>query len=280
MRVNIRYVGSSGNEYNLVSDGILHKEANYMQWSWTAVGTKLQYGQRIANFSRNAASYKTTLLFYGLPSKRSALLGALHDDWERDVREVKPGRIYWGDWYIDCYIIDSSTEPTAAMAYTSNEITILAPHPFWQQDYELEFQKQEASVDSNFLDYPYDYPYDYTRPIIGERSIARKFPFKSDFKMTIFGPVVNPHITINGYTYIIYMSVGDGEYLIVDSRAKTVTLYGAGGVQTNAFDNRNKAESVFELIPGGNLQIVWDATFGFNLTIHHERSEPRNEVTP
>ena len=109
MRVNIRYVGSSGNEYNLVSDGILHREANYMTWSWSAVGTKLQYGQRIANFSKNAASYKTTLLFYGLPSKRRALLDALHDDWEQDLREVKPGRIYWGDWHIDCFIIDSST---------------------------------------------------------------------------------------------------------------------------------------------------------------------------
>jgi hypothetical protein len=96
--------------------------------------------------------------------------------------------------------------------------------------------------------------------------------------MTIFGPVVNPQITINGYTYIIYMSVAEGEYLVVDSRAKTVTLYGEGGVQTNAFDNRNKAESVFEQIPGGNLQVVWDATFGFNLTIYHERSEPRIEV--
>ena len=278
MRVNIRYVGSSGNEYNLVSDGILHREANYMTWSWTAVGTKLQYGQRIANFSRNAASYKTTLLFHGLPSKRRALLGALHDDWEQDLRDVKPGRIYWGDWYIDCFIIDSSTEPTEGMAYTSNGITILAPHPFWQQDFELEFAKQEPSGSSNFLEYSYGYSYDYTQPVIGERSVARDFPFKADFKMTIFGPVVNPMVTINGYSYVFYMTIAAGEYLVVDSRAKTVTLYGAGGVQTNAFDNRNKAESVFEQIPGGNLQVVWDATFGFNLTIYHERSEPRTEV--
>ena len=97
--------------------------------------------------------------------------------------------------------------------------------------------------------------------------------------MTIFGPVVNPMVTINGYSYVFYMTIAEGEYLVIDSRAKTVTLYGAGGVQTNAFDNRNKAESVFEQIPGGNLQVVWDATFGFNLTIYHERSEPRIEVT-
>ena len=279
MRVKIRYVSSSGNEYSLVSDGILHKEANYMQWSWTAVGTKLQYGQRIANFSRNAAAYKTTLLFHGIESKRRALIDALHDDWEQDLREVKPGRIYWEDWHIDCFIIDSSTEPTASRANTSNDITILAPRPFWQQDFELEFAKQEQTAGTPFLDYAYGYNYDYTRPVIGERSVARDFPFKADFKMTIFGPVVNPMVTINGYPYIFYMTVEEGEYLVVDSRARTVTLYGAGGVQTNAFDNRNKAESVFEQIKGGNLQVVWDATFGFNLTIYHERSEPRIEVT-
>jgi hypothetical protein len=279
MRVNIRYVGSSGNKYNLVSDGILHREANYMTWSWSAVGTKLQYGQRIANFSRNAASYKTTLLFYGLEPKRRALIDAMHDEFERDLRDVKPGRLYWGDWHIDCFIIASDTQPTNAMSCTSNDITIFAPHPFWQRDITYSFPKQERTEGDAFLDYQYDYEYDYSRPVIGEKTIARSFPFKSDFKMVIYGTAVNPRITINGYTYVFYMTIGAGEYLEIDSREKTVMLYGTDGAQTNAFDNRNKAESVFEKIPGDNLQITWDATFGFELTIHHERSEPRIEVT-
>jgi hypothetical protein len=38
---------------------------------------------------------------------------------------------------------------------------------------------------------------------------------------------------------------------------------------------RNKAESVFEQIPAKSLSLSWPGTFGFDLTLYEERSEPR-----
>ena len=49
----------------------------------------------------------------------------------------------------------------------------------------------------------------------------------------------------------------------------------AGGQKINAFDLRNKEESVFEQIPPGKLALDWSGTFGFDLTLYEERSEPR-----
>ena len=96
--------------------------------------------------------------------------------------------------------------------------------------------------------------------------------------MVIYGQAVNPRIVINGYAYVLYTTIPAGSYVIIDSRKRTITLYTAGQ-KTNLFNFRNKTDSIFKRIPGGNLTIVWDATFGVDITIFHERSEPRIEVT-
>ena len=61
-------------------------------------------------------------------------------------------------------------------------------------------------------------------------------------------------------------------------KKKTVMQFNTDGTQSNIFNLRNKTDSIFQKIPGGNLRISWDATFGVNITIHRERSEPRVEV--
>ena len=163
MRIPIKYIASSGNEYNLISDGIKHKEANYWEWAFKAEGTKLQFGMRVANFSKDAKTYKTTLLMYGPEVERRALFNALHDDFENDIRHQTPGKLIWGDYYLMCFIIESVTKPTRAITQTENEISIFAPYPFWLQDYSVDFPKQEEQTGSQFLDYMYDYEYDYWR---------------------------------------------------------------------------------------------------------------------
>ena len=274
MRVNIKYIASSGNEYDLISNGIRHKEANYHTWGWDVDGTQLQFGFRVADFSRDAAVYKTELVFYGGEAQRRDLIGRLHDDFERDVRTKKPGRIIWGAYYIDCYILESSTEPTEYLTWTSNEISIYAPYPFWIQDLNIELPKGD-SASSGFLDFPYDYAYDYTAPVMGQKIIPSTFPFESEFRMVIYGEAVNPRIVVNEYAYVLNLTVPAGSYVVIDSRAKTIMMYGQTGQQTNVFDYRNKSDSVFQKMPAGNLNIAWDSSYGVDLTIYRERSEPR-----
>ena len=86
MSVLLKYVASSGNEYNLKADSIRTLTANYHRWNWGAEGTTLQYGMRVAHFTRAAAVYETTLLFYGSKLAIKDTLNALHEDFERDVR--------------------------------------------------------------------------------------------------------------------------------------------------------------------------------------------------
>lgn len=277
MRVNIKYVASSGNEYNLITNGIYHKEANYHKWEWEVEGTKLQYGYRVADFSRKPAEYDTELIFYGTYNQRRALVQALHDDFENDVRKKTPGKVIWGDYYLSCYVVSSSTEATEYPTWTSNKVTFYAPYPFWIQDVDVMLPVSAVSG-SGFLDYTYDYSYDYTAPTVGTKYVHSDFPFSSEFKLIIYGLAVNPRITVNGYPYVLYTTIPSGAYVVIDSRNKSIVMY-QGGVQTNMFNYRNKTDSIFEKIPGGNLTVTWDSTFGADLTIYRERSEPRIEVT-
>lgn len=276
MRVPIKYVASSGNTYDLITNGIKHREANYYSWAWDVEGTKLQYGYRVADFSRDAAVYDTELIFYGSEQRRRTLVQNLHDDFENDVRTKRAGKIIWGDYYLECYITESSTEPTEVGTWTSNKITIYAPYPFWVQDFHIVLPASQETA-SGFLDYPYDYPYDYAAPTMGTRHIQTNFPFESEFEMVIYGLAVNPRVVINDYAYALYATIPQGAYVIINSRQKTIMMY-QNGTRTNMFNFRNKTASIFQRITGGDLTISWDSSFGVDLTIYHERSEPRVEV--
>lgn len=277
MRVPITYIASSGHKYNLISNGILHKKANYHTWAYKVQGTKLQYGMRVADFAKDPAVYDTELIFTGGERQRQAVVNTLHDDFEADIRNRKTGRIIWGDYYIDCYVNESLTEPAKSDTQTSNKISIYAPYPFWVQDYKISLYPSQGSQ-SGFLDFPFDFPFDFTAPTIGETTVKSDFLFDSEFEMVIFGPAVNPRVTINGYGYVLYATIPQGAYVVIDSRKHTVMRFNTDGTKSNLFNLRNKTDSIFKKIPGGNLKIAWDATFGVNITIHRERSEPRVEV--
>jgi hypothetical protein len=277
MNTSIKYVASSGHSYDLTVKGTLHRTANYYDWKWNVEGTQLQYGTRVSNFLREAAEYDAELVFYGEPEEIKTTISALHNDFEYDLRQNKPGRIILGKYHIDCFINQSGTDPFPTWKYVSNKIHIYAPYPFWVSDYNVTLPKAAASG-STFLDYPYDYPYDYTAPAVGIKNIKLDSPFSSEFRMVIYGQAVNPRITINGHPYVLYVTIPSGAYVIVDSRSKSIMQYNRDGTRSNMFNFRNKTDSIFEKVPGGNLLITWDSSFGVDLTIYQERSEPDFEV--
>lgn len=276
MKTQIKYIASSGNVYDLTTSDILHRTANYYDWSWKADGAKRQYGQRVSRFSRDPATYEADLIFHGDPAELRRTIQALHNDFENDMRRMTPGRLVWGDYYIDAYINGSAVENISFWSWISNKIQIIAPYPFWIKEEKVVLTIASETT-GGYLDYPYDYNYDYTAPEIGKKVVPSDFPFTSEFRMIIYGLAVNPRIVINGYPYILYATIPSGAYVIVDSKQRTIMLYKRNGQNMNIFDFRNKSDSIFEKIPAGNLDIVWNATFGVDLTIFREKSEPEFE---
>lgn len=274
--VNLRYVASSGRSYNLRSDTLrTRSSANFHKWSWDVDAVSLKHGTRVTAFTRPAAVYEATLSLFGASKEKQALLEALHDDFELDIRNLTPGRLIWNEYYIECFAISSTMKPDDSNMIVDNTVSFYCPHPFWIKEETKSFYAQVSSEEETFLDYPFDYPYDYSSRRSGSATWQTGFPFKSDFKMVIYGPVENPRVVINGHAYQIMDVLGASEHVVIDSKQGTIEKTTASGQKVNAFDLRNKAESVFEQIPKKTLQISWPATFGFDLTLYEERSEPR-----
>lgn len=277
MKTQIKYIASSGNVYDLTTKDILHRVASYYNWAWKAEGAKRQYGLRVSSFSREAAQYEAELIFDARnPAEARRMIQALHNDFENDMRRMTPGRLVWGDYYLDCYINGSAIENISFWQWLVNTIQIYAPYPFWIKEEQVSLSTV-GEVSGAYLDYTYDYSYDYAAPAVGEKIVYSESPFTSEFKLVIYGEAVNPRIVVNGYPYVLYTTIPAGSYVIIDSKQRTIMMYGSGGQKTNIFDFRNKTDSIFEKLPAGNLSIVWDSTFGADLTIYREQTEPEFE---
>lgn len=59
--------------------------------------------------------------------------------------------------------------------------------------------------------------------------------------MTIYGPCANPRIIIAGQVYQVYDTLEAHEYIVVDSRKKTIIKRLANGTEQNIFIRKQQA---------------------------------------
>lgn len=274
--IPVTYISSAGNTYQLHSkNGVVHKRLPYRSWSWKPRTTELEQGVRVSGFTRAAAQYKSELLFYGSVEEQTELINDMHDDFEGDMRRKKTGRIIVEGQYLDCYVIGVDARHNNGV--TTDNIQIYAPYPYWMQEQKIVLDAS-AVTGGEFLDFPYDFEYDFTAPVMGRKIVKSDFPFTSEFQMVIYGLAVNPRITINDYPYTLYATIPQGAYVIIDSKQKSIMMYNVNGTRTDLFNFRNKTESIFQKIPAGDLDIAWDSSYGVDITVYRERSEPKGAL--
>lgn len=105
-----------------------------------------------------------------------------------------------------------------------------------------------------------------------------------DWIMTIFGPAVNPHVTIGTNMIELTGTIPDGAHAVIDSHAKTITLTTKNGQTTSIFDwgvrgtGENGGHYVFQRIPAGTHPVTFPSSFRFDLQPVYERSDPSWKV--
>lgn len=273
--IPVTYTDSTGDVWDLQISDVFIRSANFHNWEFDAEAIDRRNGVRVSRFRRDAASYEAVLYFGGSTFSRRLRIDRFHSAIERDVRMLTPGRLTWRDWYLDCFITASSTYPEQGTNYTANEINVYAPYPFWIKPQTVSFEPQEFDPSTyEWLDYQYGYEHDYTPEPSGVGQIVVDAPGASEFQLVIFGPVSTPAVTIGGIRRAADVVIDDGDYLTIDSRTKTVIISKENGDKINAFNYRSKEQSIFTPIPSGGAAIIWSGTFGFDLTVFRERSEP------
>ena len=266
------------NHYNEVfefgKDGIYVKKSDLHDYEWTVTSK----GNRIANLSRKVS--KRILPVYILcdtAEQGTAARNRMLEVFEKDVLAMQHGQIIIGDYYFKCFVTKSvKSDYQTDKRYMAVKLTLTTDFPYWVKEKMQTFgvTASESDGEGEDLDYPYDYAFDYLSNIANTELNNTDF-VPSNFKMLIYGVCVDPAITIGGHTYQVNCTVGEGEYLTIDSTTKKVYLTANDGTIINQFNNRNKSSYIFEKIPVGTSVVTWVGDFGFDIVLMEERSEPK-----
>ena len=85
----------------------------------------------------------------------------MHDEFETDVLLERPGRIYFGDYYIDGFVTSSETKTSdIAVYYSQNKVKLYCPRPIWTKENPYTFHSYGVSSSDNKR-YPGRYPHRY-----------------------------------------------------------------------------------------------------------------------
>lgn len=233
------------------------------------------YNNRITSFAKNLAKRGIDVVVNGATygeylENRNNLV----KEFDYDVAALKPGKLYVGDYYLNCYIVASvKGKKHLKTPQTTISFTILAEKLVWIYESLNKLRIGSTAEAGQNLDYPHDYPFDYALSdkvdYINNDSIS-----ECEFVMTIYGSCEEPCITIGKNRYIVYGTLETGEYLTIDSREQKVYKTKANGTQVNMFANRNRDYYIFQKIASGRSIVNWNGNFNFDITLHEERSEP------
>lgn len=146
-----------------------------------------------------------------------------------------------------------------------------ADNPTWQYANTHHFDTVEQNT-YEYLDYPYGFPFDYSATLPGQAQINSATTENADYIMTIYGSVSAPMVWLNGVQIGAYVTLADGDRLVINSRNKTVTKY-SSNVISNEFNNRIKGQMFAQLEPG-IISVLWSGLFEFDLSILEQRREP------
>ena len=190
---------------------------------------------------------------------------------------MQHGKIAIGDYYLKCFVTDSSKS-----SYLINkgllmlEITVQTDFPEWIKETTTAFRhNDDEEAENGFLDFAFDFPFDFKNGLSTGFLNNTNF-VASNFRIVIYGEVSNPTLFIGGHEYSVNVDVAKGEFLTIDSVNKTVILTKNNGQKVNCFNARNKDSYIFEKIPSGEVAInSTNEGISFDITLLEERSEPK-----
>ena len=273
MLENFIYENHLGQRFVGLEHGIYLNSNELRNYSWDYD----VINNRISRFYRSVKTRKLPLVVCcSTTEEANEAKNRLMEITEADVEAIQPGTIYTGDYYITGFITESKKSDYRVHGRTCKIDLTLTSQTAWSKETVHVFGSTDegAAASRSGFDFPFDYAYDYSVST-ASRQIVNDTIKGSNFKLKIYGEATDPAVMINGHAYKVNGMIRAGETLLIDSLNKTVVLTTASGTKINWFNNRDRHDYIFEPIPPGVNNVIYNGAFKFDLTIIEERSEPR-----
>lgn len=248
--------------------------ADLRDWQW---GYNEQFG-RYTSFRRDKHERELIIAIAGDYLKA-------HDDlcdiFAADIIAGAPGQLRANGWVLNCYIAEAEYEYGHGLSRRA-VFKVMSEDPAWIRTNTRVFSGEaEGIVDQDFgRDYSFEDDilgrgYNYGYSLTGTHIVPINLPgSENGYKVTFYGPIVNPIIYINNHPIRVFIEVDSGQRLRITSNGseKTIKLLSQTGQETDAFIYRDKENSPFV-----SLGSYSEITFGeirFDFTTIERRSEP------
>lgn len=275
MDLSITYTNHLGDVVRIADGGHLHLlETSLLDHRWEYKSD----GQRIWGLRLGARKFELPIgMLGGSLAERTELYRAL----EADAVAAELGTLGFQGYSLICLPVATSL---AAWWFSDGieerAVEFVAPRPLWTREVVSRFPIVVADErDAVDLDHPHDYAHDWKRGASTARSIMVDTVGPAEFRLIVYGPASNPFVVVGGNRYQVDVAVPAGSRLELDTRDRTVRLVGAFGDVTNCYDQRVRGRRgggsyAFQPLPRGISDVQCDNTFGFDVMVHDERTEP------
>lgn len=267
-----RYIASNGEVVELDGPTTWIGTAEQLlsdQWSYT-----LGY-RDITGVTREAREIEVEAFFRN--NEESNRLRRLRN---MDVRNGTPGTIEAKGLIQRAYIV-KSTPSVITRTHHREALTVVLLDGLWGEWFSEEFWPIETDQDTEYLDLPTDVQFDVMPPS-ALNSLTNNSSIPAPFKMTIFGPCVNPYIVIGDNRYEIIANIPAGARVEINSQSfpRTITLISSAGDRTDLFSSGTRGsgegsgEYIFEPLKPGYNSVSWPGGFGFDLEWYEQVEVP------
>jgi len=273
--MNLYYEGSDGTVIDFMSGPLAAQEPESLvssKWSYSTISGVNDLG-KIKRFwkSTEERKLKVTVLADDVEEFNSVMY-QMHRTFDRDIRQMTPGKLWWNDFYKEVFAIESDHDAfEELMESVERTITFLSVYPYWIR--KSTFQYLSYTGVTGTLDFPMDYGFDYDQSEYIE-TVNNDCIGAANFEIIFFGPCINPTVTIGEHSYTLYVTLDAGEFARIDSKTKKITKHSVSGDVENIFHLRDKESYIFERIPEGSTTILRSKDLGVDISIFDERGEP------
>lgn len=199
---------------------------------------------------------------------------------DRDLSMLTPGTLRVDGWERRAYIVSDEPE-TVYHGYHSSRVGLVLLGDAWRRWSTADFAPTAESSSDGWLDLPYGLPYDLGGGK-GARYLVVPGLMPAPIRITFFGPVVDPEVTIGGNTYKISATVPLGSRVVADGASwpRTVTMIGPTGDEADLFQaaerggGKGAGSYIFEPLKPGRSEVGWSGSFGFSVEYAEEVTAP------
>lgn len=276
--VDVFYKGSTGQIIDFKSENFkMLKDTDILSHKWSYSNN--EYVAKIDSFSMEFVSKQFDVAVMNRTrSEYEVALRKINDVFDYDVRMLSPGRLYVGDHYLRCYIIECGL---GRFDRHRNKVikpyTLVAENGQWIKESFYVFNNSNTVDTRSYEDalcYPHDYPFDFASSIENITQVENGSIVGADLMIRIYGGCTNPAVTIGGHVYEVDCDVMTGEVLEINSVTKKCVKTKVNGEKISCFNFRNRESYIYQQVKPGVNTVIRSGTFNIDITIFEYRSEP------